>query len=139
MNSEESYNPYHSLDEVPQAMGWSPGDTPSRSSPGMTESTPISERHRAWVLLILPTIFLLIITGLFCFMLLWLLHRQANVDPSFASVTTGALITDETAQWCRLSAVVSRANCDKPKEGQNLLGLALSGLLVSHNLLVDNG
>jgi hypothetical protein len=70
-------------------------------------------------------------------MLQWLLHHRANFDSSFASVMKDALIVDEAAQWCHLLTIVSRSPCDK---AQNLLGLTLSGLLVSHAICaIDDG
>jgi hypothetical protein len=67
-------------------------------------------------------------------MLLWLLYHRANIDSSFESVAKGALIADEAAQWCQLLAIVNHGNCEEAKEAQNLLGLALSGLLVSRSI-----
>lgn len=128
MNSEESFNSYHSH-EVPDVTT---EDTPSHTVNAQTiESPPITKRRRAWMLLILPSVCLLTITALLCVMLLWLLYRRAGFDSSFSSLNNDALIVDEAAQWCQLSAMVGRANCDQEQQTQNLIGLTLSGLLVS--------
>jgi hypothetical protein len=128
MGSEESYNPYHSLHDAPNATHC-PLDSDMLSTSGTraVSSPQFAKKNRAWVLLILPTIFLSIIAALFGIMLLWLLYHRVKFDQ--ASVTNGALISDEGARWCQLLNMVSSANCDQLK--QNMLGLTLSGLLVS--------
>ena len=84
------------------------------------------------MLLVIPAMLLGAILALLCFMLLWLLHHRANFDLSFATVTKDSLIVNEAAQWCKLLSMVSHEPCDKAKQAQNLLGLTLSSLLVSH-------
>jgi hypothetical protein len=77
---------------------------------------------------------LFVILALLCFLLQWLLHHRANFDPSFGNMTKDALIVDEAAQWCQLLTIVSHSPCNETKQAQNLLGLTLSGLLVSHTI-----
>jgi len=132
MNSEESYNPYHALHEASMATQWDPDAIPGMFCAQTIKSPPITKKCWAWVMLIVPTMFLFIIAFLLCVMLLWLFYHHANFDLSLASVTDGALIVDEAAQWCQLLAILpGRANCNELKQAQNLLGLTLSGLLVS--------
>ena len=137
MDSEESYNPYHSLHKAPQANQWPPDDTESTVGAVTIESPPIIKRRRAWVLLVIPAMLLFSILVLLCFMLQWLLHHRADFDLSFGNMTFGnmtkdALIVDEAAQWCQLLTIVNHDPCNKVKQAQNLLGLTLSSLLVSH-------
>ena len=111
MNSEESYNPYHSshvspdatLDHIPKTFGVQ-----------TMESTPTTKKRQAWMLLIVPALLLTMISALFCIMLLWLLYpsRRVNFDSSFESVTKGALIVDEADQWCQLLAIASHSSCN---------------------------
>jgi hypothetical protein len=135
MNSEESYNPYYSLHEVPQSTH---GNTSGVLDAGTIESPPNTKRRRAGMLLIFPAMFLFVIAALFGMMLFWLLYHRANFDGSFASVTKDTVIVDEAAQWCQLLTTVSRANCDKANQAQSLLGLTLSGLMVCY-AIVDVG
>lgn len=133
MNSEESFNPYHELYGASMATQWDPDGIPSMFCAQTIESPPITKKYRA--ILIVPTMFLSFITVLFGVMLFWLFYRHAphaNIDPSVAFVADGALIVDEAAQWCQLLAILPvRANCSESIQAQNLLGLTLSGLLVS--------
>lgn len=126
MNSEESYNPYHSLHDAPNVSQWPQDNIPTT----FVESPQIAKRTRAWALLIVPAMFLLIIITLLCTMLIWLLYRHVDFDPSFEYVTNNALVVDEAAQWCQLLAIASHGNCD-PNQAPSLLGLTLSGVLVS--------
>jgi len=121
MISEDDYH-YDSLQEGP--------DT-TQNDPSATEPPPLTlKRKRALMLLVVPTILLLMITGLFGFMLVWLLYSHVDFDPSFGLVTNGAIIVDEGGRWCQLlaSTVDSHADCN-PNQSRSLLGLTLSGLL----------
>lgn len=142
MSSEESYNPYHSLHEAPERRG-SPQDVTPRAASTQpttgTRSFPVTQKRRALILLIIPVILLLVVAGLFCFMLLWLLYHRRRIDPdsseSSASVSANNdFIVDEAAQWCLLlkGIINNHPDCDSSQES-GLLGLALSGLLVSHD------
>lgn len=70
-------------------------------------------------------------------MLLWLLYHRQRVDPgsSFESAVNNEFIVDETAQWCHLlkGFFNGRLDCDQSQES-GLLGLAISGLLMSHTI-----
>lgn len=133
MTSEESYNPYHPLQQ-PTTAYW-PQDTISSTA---TKYPLVSQKCRPWALLIVPALMILTITALFCLMLLWLLYHHVNFDPSFASMTNNALIVDEAAQWCWLLSVVHYADCDS-NQAPSLLGLTLSGILVSHVIRMAAG
>lgn len=124
MNSEgSSNNPYH---PVPNTAQWAQDNIPTT----FIDSPRIAKRTRAWVLLIVPAMFLLIIITLLCTMVIWLLYCHVDFDPSFGYVTNNALVVDEAAQWCQLLAIASHGNC-KLNQAPSLLGLTLSGVLVS--------
>jgi len=82
------------------------------------------------VLLIFPAILLFVIAALLCFMLLWLLYRHVDFDPSLASATNGALVVDEATQWCQMLAIAGHANCDF-KTSTKPTRLTLSALMAS--------
>lgn len=130
MDSEDHYDPYNSLYEPPIVTPppVNPTAFGNLGSQTAVESLP-TKKSRNWTLLILPAIFLFVIAGLLCFMVLWLLYRHVNFDASFGSVTNGAIIVDEAAQWCQM-LTMTRTSC-KSEQAPNLLGLTLSGLMVS--------
>lgn len=138
--SEECYNPHHpvhlheahstqySQDDIPTTFGAQTIESPN-------PSPAIAKKCRAWVLLIVPGVLLLMIAVLFCVMLLWLLHHHVDFDPSFASATRNELIVDQAAQWCKLLSIADHGKCDL-NQAPSLLGLALSGILVSRQVLL---
>jgi hypothetical protein len=130
MCSEESHNQYHLLHEAPTAAQWHLDDSSRTFRVQMIKSPPITRKRWAWMLLIVPAILLFIIAVLLCIMLAWLLYGRVKFDSSFASSTNHTLIIDESTQWCQLLAIARHANCDL-KDPPSLLGLTLSGLLVS--------
>jgi hypothetical protein len=129
-NTEDDYDPYRLSNEAPMGTQ-SPADIPTAfGSQTVVGSPPTKKRSRSWMLLILPAILLFVIAALLCFMLLWLLYRHLNLDPTFASATNHALIVDEASQWCQMLGIARHASCDS-KRAPNLLGLTLSGLIAS--------
>jgi hypothetical protein len=129
-SADDHFDPYHSLYGAPMGTQWPSSDIPMTfGSQTVVEPPPSTKKSRSWMILILPAILLFVIAALLCFMLLWLLYRDVNFDPSFASMTNGALILDEAAQWCQMLAIAGHASCDS-NQAPNLLGLTLSGLMV---------
>jgi hypothetical protein len=70
MNSEESYNPYLSLNDVPTTTQLPQNAIPSVVGAQTIESPPITKKCRALVILVIPAMFLFIIAVLLCTMLL---------------------------------------------------------------------
>lgn len=143
MSAESDYNPYHpyhTLHLAPSAAQYS--DSESRANPRSKQTAktlsdfPDTQKQRVWILLIVPSVFLLIVAGLLCFMVLWLLYHSVRANASFGSIAKDALIVDEAAQWCRLMrATIANAKCD-PSSGPIFLGLTFAGLLVGFVYMV---
>ena len=141
-NPYHPYQPYHTLHLAPNAAQYS--DSEPRANPRSKQSAktlsdfPITQKQRAWILLVVPSVLLLIVSGLLCFMVLWLLYHSVRANASFGSIAKDALIVDEAAQWCRLvRATISNAKCD-PNKGPIFLGLTFAGLLVGFCLHGQN-
>ena len=136
MSAESSYNPYRTMHLTQVAAQSSESQANSRNNRSIhpLSSFPVTRKQRAWILLVVPTVLLLIIAGLLCFMALWLLYRNVHTSASFDSIAKDALIVDEAAQWCRLlRSTIPNAKCD-PNKAPTLLGLTFADLLVRYCL-----